>query len=752
MAITTVNATFDGINPVQNIGFSENWSGNSRIDRYSVYEPDTNNELVFNGSLTGSDWRVRSMGVFDEGGTNITNLTDLDAGADRRIEYLKVGWNSDISLLSTRIDVLTSDDGAGHTIDVGGGRIDIIRIGGDLNTITAGSNYSQLIEVWRGTTDLTINSGGVEAINLAEGNDTVTVNGGVTSLRTNDGNDSVTVNSSGSVGFINTRDNDDSVLVDGGFVRALDTEDDDDIVTVINGGLINSAVTNHGDDTLVLSGGSTIDQLADWSGTTNITLSGNSRIGSISTNGDTAIVLNDTSKFNTLKVDQGVLNLTAGSAFLETFTGYQTTLDIDVERIGSFTTFSDVALSHTAIIRDYGRSFHVDDDFSDATDDNNTDLTVDGNLEWANLGNGVNNVTVGNNGEIQAYFGGRGADNISTVDGRLGSIRTEGGEDTIVTGTEWTGYIEAGDDDDDVTIGDGGAGTVYLGQGDDIVRTGNGWVELITTRDGNDTVEVGNGGGGTVRTSNGDDLIRVSDTDPTFGLAVSGGSGQDALDFSNFSMGVSFRLDLAGQFQNVGAAGGDLSLPGVAGYFNETSVENLVGSDHGDDLRGDEFENKLQGGDGEDSLNGRLGDDKVLGEDGNDFLLGDDGMDTVNGGAGNDTLRGDDGDDVLFGGKNKDVLKGGNGDDRIQGDQGGDWMNGGDGVDTFVFRAGSGWDKIFEFEQGIDVMEIHDHVGGFATLAISDVGTRLEIIHDGGRIFLLDEAGTTLSAADFDFI
>ncbi|MEP6067593.1 MAG: glycoside hydrolase, partial [Paracoccaceae bacterium] len=110
------------------------------------------------------------------------------------------------------------------------------------------------------------------------------------------------------------------------------------------------------------------------------------------------------------------------------------------------------------------------------------------------------------------------------------------------------------------------------------------------------------------------------------------------------------------------------------------------------------------------------------------------------------------GDDVLFGGKNKDVLKGGNGDDRIQGDQGGDWMNGGDGVDTFVFRAGSGWDKIFEFEQGIDVMEIHDHVGGFATLAISDVGTRLEIIHDGGRIFLLDDAGTTLSAADFDFI
>ena len=93
------------------------------------------------------------------------------------------------------------------------------------------------------------------------------------------------------------------------------------------------------------------------------------------------------------------------------------------------------------------------------------------------------------------------------------------------------------------------------------------------------------------------------------------------------------------------------------------SIENLTGSDHNDDLTGDENPNVLKGGAGNDELSG--GDEGITGA--GDMLYGGAGRDTLDGGSGNDTLDGGAGDDDLTGGGGNDtfVFAAGHGDDVI---------------------------------------------------------------------------------------
>ena len=74
-----------------------------------------------------------------------------------------------------------------------------------------------------------------------------------------------------------------------------------------------------------------------------------------------------------------------------------------------------------------------------------------------------------------------------------------------------------------------------------------------------------------------------------------------------------------------------------------SSIENIVGSQHGDTLRGDSQDNALTGGDGNDTLFGQLGNDTLYGGAGNDTLYGGRGSDiyVFERGDGADTIRGD---------------------------------------------------------------------------------------------------------------
>lgn len=150
-----------------------------------------------------------------------------------------------------------------------------------------------------------------------------------------------------------------------------------------------------------------------------------------------------------------------------------------------------------------------------------------------------------------------------------------------------------------------------------------------------------------------------------------------------------------------------------------------------------------RGGEITGTVTGGFGNDKLIGGDLAETFDGEWDDDRLQGNGGNDTLRGGDGDDILKGGDGDDLLEGGSGNDRLRGDA---------GSDVFVFGADSGTDSVVDFDQGIDVLRIADHAGGFAGLGFAAVGRDLLVAHDGGTILLLGLAGATLAPADFDFL
>ncbi len=97
---------------------------------------------------------------------------------------------------------------------------------------------------------------------------------------------------------------------------------------------------------------------------------------------------------------------------------------------------------------------------------------------------------------------------------------------------------------------------------------------------------------------------------------LDGGAGEDTAYYGASQNGVS--VDLTSML----ATGGDAEDDTLS------SIENLIGSNHNDELRGNAEANKLYG---------EAGDDHLIGEDGDDTLSGGAGTDILQGGAGDDT-------------------------------------------------------------------------------------------------------------------
>lgn len=291
------------------------------------------------------------------------------------------------------------------------------------------------------------------------------------------------------------------------------------------------------------------------------------------------------------------------------------------------------------------------------------------------------------------------------IDGRHFVIVSAFNSDAVVT-------LELGGDDD--TIFGSPDGDILLGlSGDD----------TLSAADGNDTVLGGSG----------DDLLL-----PGFGSdTVDGGDGNDTVDYSN-TWAVNVRL-VAGRV--------------TADLFRDTlvSIENVNGSDLNDVITGDALSNILNGNDGDDRLSGLaaddilfggLGDDTLIGGQGNDMLEGGDDDDRLQGQLGDDTLLGDAGQDQLFGGLGRDVLNGGTEDDRL---------TGGGQADVFVFETGSGFDRILDWEDGADKMDLTEFemVSFNAVRQIAvEVGAGLQLQFDSGDILQIN--GMTLADLTFN--
>ena len=297
-----------------------------------------------------------------------------------------------------------------------------------------------------------------------------------------------------------------------------------------------------------------------------------------------------------------------------------------------------------------------------------------------------------------------GDDGANRLEGGAGADRLDGRG-----GSDWISYRGS---DAGVTI-DLAEGTFEGGhaQGDVVSNienvTGSDHADLLWG-DGNANRLEGGGGSDQIWGGAGDDVLEGgSGHDWLYGSAgadrMAGGDGTDVLSYQYSVAGVTINL------QDGTSTGGDAQGDVITG------IENLIGSDHGDILTGDNRPNTIHGLDGDDELRGNGGHDVLQGGAGADRLDGGAGVDllsywqsdagvTVNlasntasgGHAAGDTIAGF---ENIEGSGYEDVLTGDDGDNRLEGGAGADQLDGGAGVDWVSYR-GSDQRVIVRLAQG----------------------------------------------------
>ena len=388
-----------------------------------------------------------------------------------------------------------------------------------------------------------------------------------------------------------------------------------------------------------------------------------------------------------------------------------------------------------------------------------------------------------------------GADH-DTINGRRGDDVVDGGSQSdILQGNPGRDVVLGGSGDDMVR---GGAGRDFTrgGSGDDFVN-GGGDRDFLHGGSGDDHLLGYNGddrlwggaGDDTLRAETGNDvlvggrgddmLIGGEDADR---FVYFGDVGDDviyhfqlqkdmidlrllpaAISFSDLSIvdmadGSGARIDhaaLDGSIELRGIAASQLTAANFAlpdGTTTSISIDGTaIGADgnvaEGSFLVDGAGGNRIVGGGGGDHVLAGEGDDRVEGGGGDDALFGEEGDDSLAGGAGGDWL---------FGGEGDDALDGGAGDDRLFGGEGENVFTGGAGDDVFVIGPDSGDERIVDFTDGEDRIDLSHMTGvaGFGDLRIATYATATTIdltCTGGGRIRLEDTQASDLDALDFVF-
>ncbi len=264
------------------------------------------------------------------------------------------------------------------------------------------------------------------------------------------------------------------------------------------------------------------------------------------------------------------------------------------------------------------------DDTSNGSNDNytsgQTDVSENDELHGGSgndelHGRAGNDLLYGNDGADTLYggsgidiaYGGKGTDFIhggaddDELSGESGNDHLFGNQgNDVINGNNGNDIIEGGSGNDQL-YGQSGNDQIDGGSDDDTL-TGGGGNDVLEGNSGNDTLH-GNGGNDTLRGGSGDDLIISGSGRDT----VDGGSGIDTISYADNSAAV-----------NV-----DLSNKKTTGGDSDTihSVENVIGTDFDDTLRGDKRDNTISGGNGDDTIRGGKGDDTITGGNGEDIFF-----------------------------------------------------------------------------------------------------------------------------------
>lgn len=262
----------------------------------------------------------------------------------------------------------------------------------------------------------------------------------------------------------------------------------------------------------------------------------------------------------------------------------------------------------------------------------------------------------------------------------VGPVEGSAGDDYMPAGhTDAQGdQIDGTDGNDDTIYGLGGSDIILDGAGNDSVYGG----------DGNDILFAG-AGSDLLSGDAGDDIVNLS-AGSGLGNTIDGGTGNDRIDTTAVSFGVSIVY--------AGDGAGTIGSSTTSATF--TGIEHLILGAMSDsvDASADSAGIRVEAGAGSDTVTGGTGADVVLAGDGDDTIAGGGGDDSLYGEAGSDSITGGAGADFIDGGADSDTLSGGDGDDRIEGGDGGDLVlgeagddsiNGGTGDDTVLGGAGN---------------------------------------------------------------
>jgi serralysin len=158
------------------------------------------------------------------------------------------------------------------------------------------------------------------------------------------------------------------------------------------------------------------------------------------------------------------------------------------------------------------------------------------------------------------------------------------------------------------------------------------------------------------------------------------------------------------------------------------------------------------------AVDGTAGADSLAGGSGNDVIKGLGGNDRLSGLAGHDSLHGGPGRDALNGGAGNDRLSGQAGRDVLNGAAGNDRLSGGPDADVFRFRGGWGQDRVADFKDRVDRLDLRSTGLDFDDLSIARRDLDRDGVADdtligiGGRsIALLNFKTAALGPADFLF-
>ncbi len=181
--------------------------------------------------------------------------------------------------------------------------------------------------------------------------------------------------------------------------------------------------------------------------------------------------------------------------------------------------------------------------------------------------------------------------------------------------------------------------------------------------------------------------------------------GYDKIKFS--SVTADMRVNLNPEtISDVGGLVGNMII------MRDTIIETFISGSGNDDITGNIANNVLWGGGGNDVIRGDFGNDIIRGGTGNDVL---------NGNRKHDMLIGEGGNDILRGGGGRDRLDGGAGNDRLEGGIGRDKLVGGTGNDTFVFKQGWAVDRVSDFEDNVDTIELHSSLWGGGAMTVAQL-------------------------------